>query len=86
MFISVVNVFAFFLRFVYGPLKKRGFRENATGKERPNSGFVWCCRVEFVAIINYDVGKHAGGFNGKQLEDMRAYPPIKLLRISLKEK
>ena len=49
-------------------------------------GFVWCCRVEFVAIINNDVGKQAGGLNGKELEDMRAYAPIKLLGISLKEK
>ena len=74
------------MRFVYGPLKKRDFRENATGKERPNVGFVWCCRVEFVAIINNDVGKQAGGLNSKELEDMRAYAPIKLLGISLKEK
>ena len=76
----------FFLRFVYGPLKKRVFRENATEKERPNVGFVWCCRVEFVAIINKDVGKQAGGLNGKELEDTRAYAPIKLPGISLKEK
>ena len=40
MFISVVSVFAFFLRFVYGPLKKRDFRENATGKERPDLSFL----------------------------------------------
>ena len=86
MFISVVSVFAFFLRFVYGPLKKRGFRENATGGGGPDFGFVWCCRVEFVAIINNDVGKQAGGLNGKELEDRRAYAPIKLLGISLKEK
>ena len=39
MFISVVSVFAFFLRFVYGPLKKRDFRENATGGGGPDLSF-----------------------------------------------
>ena len=48
--------------------------------------FVWCCLVEFVAIISHDVGKNAGGFNGRHLENMRAYPPIKLLGISLQAK
>ena len=50
----------FFLRFFKGPLKKRGFRENATLKRGLDSSFVRCWHVEFVAIINHDVGKHAG--------------------------
>ena len=41
-------------------MNKRGFRENATLKRGLDSSFVRCWRVEFVAIINHDVGKHAG--------------------------
>ena len=41
-------------------MQKRDIRENATGKEGPDLSFVWCWRVEFVAIINRDVGKQAG--------------------------
>ena len=41
-------------------MKKRDFRENAILKRGLDLSFVWCSRAEFVAIINHDVGKHAG--------------------------
>ena len=48
------------MRFVYGSLKKRDFRENATGGGGPDLGFVWCCRVGFVAVVSRGVGERAG--------------------------
>ena len=58
--VSVVTGLTFFLRFFQGPLKKRDFRENATGKKGPDFSFAWCLRGVFVAIIKNEVGKHAG--------------------------
>ena len=75
-----------FLGDFVGTLEKCDFRENGPLKRGLDLSFVWCWRVELWAIINHDVGKHAGGFYGTHLENMRAYPPIKLLGISLKAK